>query len=108
MTGGRTHVNGRTTPGQIWFVESVGADTYRSRAQQGWNAVRNADGPRASQEQMVGKMQGRKMVNRRTMKMATSSVSGIARNTTARGWKKSDLDRLNAFATAIPVRYTRD
>jgi hypothetical protein len=93
----------RTTHGRIWFKNP---DAYRSRQQQGFNAIRNADGTRAFQEQIAGKMRARKYINQKTLKMATSSVSGIARNTTANGWKKSDLDRLNTFATSIPIRYT--
>ena len=95
----------RITHGRIW-IENPNA--YRSREQEGWNAIRNADGPRAYQEQIMGKMRARRYRNRKTLKMATSSVSGIASNTTAKGWKKSDLDRLNTFATSIPIRYTQD
>ena len=95
----------RTTHGRVWIENPT---AYRSRAQQGWDAIHNADGPRAFQEQKTGKMRARKFSNRNTLKMATHSVSGVARNTTAKGWKKSDLDRLDTFATSIPIRYTGD
>ena len=95
----------RGVRGRIWFKEP---EVYRLRTQQGWNAIRNADGPRSFQGQITGNMRERKLMNRKTLKMATSSVSGIPTETTFRGWKKSDLDRLEAASTSNPIRFTRD
>jgi hypothetical protein len=91
--------------GQIWYRKP---DAYRARTQEGWNAIRNADGPRAFQNQMLGKMRGRRHMNHKGFKMATNSVSGIRSDTTFRGWTKNDLDRLDAFSATIPQHLTRD
>jgi hypothetical protein len=89
-------------------IEFKDPEMYRLRTQQGWDAIHRATGPRSFQGQITGKMRERKLMNRKTMRMATVAVSGVSAHTTSRGWKKSDLDRLEATSTSNHIRFTAD